>query len=311
MSSTDNTGNNIIIIGGLLVDDIAISEEYLRPGSSNPVRWQHRLGGVATNVARVVAQQLDTLLIASVGDDNHGKLLASLLAQESMSSSLIIWRGQNSDRYTAVLDHDGELYIGLADTRLAEQVHWQDIESRLPEVTPDAIVLDANLSELCLSESVAALNKHYQSGHKQAEHNQPRMLLIALAVSPVKSQRLLPVAQSIDVLLCNRREAAALTECDVDCDINMLADALLKKQFHRFVITDGGDPILVQEHDTRSTIPVSQVDIEQNVNGAGDALAGATIAQLVLGQNLAQAVSAAGLNAARSVLSGDTSPPVV
>jgi len=301
MQTKNNTGKNIIVIGGLLVDDIALSEEYLRAGSSNPVRWQHRLGGVATNVARVAAQQINTLLIANVGDDNQGKLLVNLLVEESISSSLVIWSDQTTDRYTAVLDHDGELFIGLADARLAEQMHWQDIESRLPERNPDVIVVDANLSQLCLSESAATLKDHYQR----------KVPLIALAVSPIKSKRLLPIANSIDTLLCNRREAAALTGLKEDSDINLLADALLQKQFYQFVLTDGSNPVVVQEKGARNLIPVPQVNIEKNVNGAGDALAGATIVQLAHGIGLYQAVSESGLHAARSVLSGDTSAPSV
>jgi len=106
--------NKLLVIGGLLVDDIAISTENLSAGSSNPVSWHHRLGGVATNVARVAAQQLGVLLIANTGDDENSKLLVRLLAQQSLSSSLVVWVGKNSDRYTAVLNADGELFVGLA-----------------------------------------------------------------------------------------------------------------------------------------------------------------------------------------------------
>ena len=301
MSKSDETDKNIIVIGGLLVDDIAISEEYLRAGSSNPVQWQHRLGGVATNVARVVAQQLNTRLIACTGDDDYGKLLANLLEKEILQSSLIVQQNQASDRYTAVLDHDGELYIGLADTRLAEQLQWSDIKTHLPATRPDAIVIDANLSEQCLTKTMAGLANHYQ----------PNVPVIALAVSPKKSLRWLPVADSVATLLCNRREAAALTGLEVDSHINALADALIQKRFQRFIITDGSEPIVVQELDSRHTISVPPVDIEQNVNGAGDALAGATIVQLALNQSLLTAVSTFGLDAARSVLIGDASPPEV
>lgn len=299
MPKSDAVQKNIIVIGGLLVDDIAISAENLRARSSNPVRWQHRLGGVATNVAHVVAQQLDTLLIASTGDDNYGDLLTRLLADASMSSSLIVRSQQSSDRYTAVLDHDGELYIGLADAKLAEQLTWQEIKAHLPESAPAAFVLDANLSQNCLVDTVTAI-------HQPDDLSVP---VIALAVSPVKSLRWLPVAKSVDTLLCNRREAAALTRLDDNSDINTLADALQKQQFQTFAITDGPDPIVVQEPDARHTIPVPPIAIAQNVNGAGDALAGATIVALALGQSLQQAIYTAGMQAARSVLSGDSSQP--
>lgn len=299
MPRPETTTKNILIVGGLLVDDIAISTENLRTGSSNPVSWHHRLGGVATNVARVAAQQLGVLLIANTGDDEHGKLLASLLAEQSLSSSLVVWTGQNSDRYTAVLNADGELFIGLADASLVEQMRWSDIEKRLPEWRPEAIVIDANLSQSCLSETIVALASHYET----------RIPIYALAVSPAKSVRWLNVADKIDVLLCNRREAAALTQLDWQSDINTLADELVKKSFSSFVITDGSDDILVQDRQTRSFVPVPEIHINKNVNGAGDAMAGATIVELIKGQGLSQAIGAAGLKAARAVLVGSSESP--
>jgi len=291
----------MLVIGGLVVDDIAISTENLRAGSSNPVSWQHRLGGVATNVARVAAQQLNVLLIANTGDDERGKLLASLLARQSLTSSLVVWTGENSDRYTAVFNADGELFIGLADAHLVEQMRWSDIEQRLPAWRPGAIVMDANLSQHCLHETIDALVAHYET----------RVPIYALAVSPAKSIRWLTVADKVDVLLCNRREAAALTERHWQCDINTLADELIKKQFSSFVITDTGEPILVQDRQTRSFVPVPQTTISTNVNGAGDAMAGATIVELIRGQSLPGAISSAGLQAARSVLNGSQESPSI
>jgi len=253
---------NILIVGGLLVDDIAISTENLRPGCSNPVRWHHCLGGVATNVARVAAQQVGVLLIACTGD---------------------------------------ELFVGLANSSLVEQMRWSDIEKRLPEWRPEAIVLDANLSQSCLNESITALASHYET----------RVPFFALSVSPAKSVRWLNVADKVDVLLCNRREAAALTKLDWQCNINTLADGLSTRQFSSFVITDGGEPILVQERQTRTFVPVPDIDINTNVNGAGDAMAGAAIVEMVKGQGLAQAISVAGLSAARAVLIGESVSPSI
>ncbi len=294
MPRPETANKNILIIGGLLFDDIAISTENLRPGCSNPVSWHHRLGGVATNIARVAAQQVGVLLIACTGDDEYGKRLTGLLAQYSLSTSLVVWPGENSDRYTAVLDSNGELFIGLADASLVEQMRWSDIEQRLPKWQPEAIVVDANLSQICLNESVNALASHYET----------HVPIHALAVSPAKSVRWLNVADKVDLLLCNRREAAALTKLDWQSDINTLADGLIKQRFSSFVVTDGGAPILVQDQQTRSIVPVPEIRINKNVNGAGDALAGAAIVQLINGQRLSQAVSGAGLEAARAVLAG-------
>ncbi len=301
MLSSDAARKNVTLVGGLLVDDIAISTKLLRPRSSNPVQWQHRLGGVATNVARVVSQQIETLLVASIGTDNQAPILKKLLQQESITASLITRQNQPSDRYTAVLDQDGELYVGLADVQLAEQITWDEIASRLPELPPDALVLDANLSADCLRNTIESLDDAYKTSPP----------IFALAVSPVKSARWLPIAHKVDTLLCNRREACALTQLDVNTPINEIADALLQQHFKRFVLTDGNQTVLVQDTDQRHAIPVTAVPIEQTVNGAGDALAGATISQYLQGSDLAEAVAQSGMEAARAVLCGDTRPPSI
>lgn len=265
------------------------------------MQWQHRLGGVATNVARVVSQQFETLLVASIGTDNQAPLLKKLLQQESISASLITRQNQSSDRYTAVLDQDGELYVGLADVQLAEQITWAEIASRLPALPPDALVLDANLSAACLKNTIESLADIYKAS----------LPVFALAVSPVKSSRWLPIAGKVDTLLCNRREAAALTQTDVNAPINEMADALSQQGFKRFVITDGNRSVLVQDTEQRHAIPVTSVPIEQTVNGAGDALAGATISQYLQGSDLADAVAQSGLKAAGAVLCGDVRPPSI
>jgi len=160
-------------------------------------------------------------------------------------------------------------------------------------------VIDANLSQTCLTETIRALEIHYDA----------HVPIYALAVSPAKSVRWLSVADKVNLVLCNRREAAALTRLDWQSDINTLADGLIQKQFASFVITDGGKPILAQERQTRTFIPVPEVHINKNVNGAGDAMAGATIVQLIQGHGLSQAIGVAGLEAARAVLTGGSESP--
>lgn len=296
---------NVLMIGGLLLDDIAIPEHSLKPASSNPVKWQHKLGGVAANVARVAVRQLNVHFIASIGDDNVGDRLSIGIQQaqfsHTLTAALIIRTGQHSDKYTAILQPDGELYLGLADAQLTAHITWHEIVSRLPENKPDGVVLDANLSATCITDLLHSLNAHY------AAH----IPVFALAVSPSKALRYLPMADKLDVMFCNRREAAALTQLDWQTELTQLADAMLKLGFKRFVITDGSQPMLVQAKQKRDTVVVPSVQITRNVNGAGDALAGATIASLITGQSLAHAVQQTGLRAANQVLTGESEPPLI
>lgn len=305
MIKQPSTTKNVLMIGGLLLDDIAIPDHSLKPASSNPVKWQHKLGGVAANVARVAVRQLNVHFIASIGDDNTGDRLSIAIQQaqfsHTLTAELIIRTGHHSDKYTAILQPDGELYLGLADAQLTACITWHEIVSRLPENKPDGVVLDANLSETCIADLLHSLNAHY------AAH----IPVFGLAVSPSKALRYLPMAEKLDVLFCNRREAAALTEQDWQTELTQLADAMLMLRFQSFVITDGDQPMLVQAKQKRDMIAVPSVQISRNVNGAGDALAGATIASMITGQSLANAAQHAGLSAAREVLTGKSEPPLI
>jgi sugar/nucleoside kinase (ribokinase family) len=75
------------------------------------------------------------------------------------------------------------------------------------------------------------------------------------------------------------------------------------------VITDGADKLLVQDTDNRTIIAIPPTTVTGNVNGAGDALAGATTADWVQGKPLAASVFETGLPAAQSVLQGNRINP--
>ena len=297
-SVANKSGTKVVVVGGLLIDAVALPLNAVTLHSSNPVTWQHHLGGVAGNVARACALNSPTRLIACIGSDALGSEIESFFARSPISTSLIKRANQQSDTYTAVLDENRDLLIGLADTKLAQTLTWPEIQSNLPQVDPVAIVLDANLSPTCLADTIASCQLLQQS-------------IIGLAVSPVKVQKLIPHASALDLLICNRREAAALGSPTPSASIEELGNKLSSLSFKCFVITDGAKPALVQEHQSQILIDAPPTTLVKTVNGAGDALSGATISAWLHGINLADAVRLHGMPAAADVLSGNLPAPIL
>ncbi len=314
------------IIGAVHIDDIATPSESLVSRASNPVTWERRLGGVASNAACAAARfnseqkTLSIALSAAVGDDSAARSLYQTLIQLGVTPKFQSQTNAATGRYSAVMTHDGELYIGLADVSLAESLSANDVIKQLDDSTltrqsdytgedskiycdasirSSALLLDANLSTQCLSELSQWATKH-------------SVPCGAMSVSPAKARRLSSIANHIDILFCNRREAVALIpDMPEDAPLWSMAEALTQIGFKQFVLTDGVEPLIVQALSERTTLQISQANATRNVNGAGDALAGSSMAAWMSGYSLTEAVRDIGLAQAQAVVEGNIESPLM
>ncbi|ASJ71523.1 PfkB family carbohydrate kinase [Granulosicoccus antarcticus] len=300
---------HLLVVGALHVDDIATSQQVLVPRASNPVCRQQRVGGVGANAAlaaarfaRDNAQKLrqHIAFAGAIGTDPVAAQLEATLVEADIIPCLQRLSGCLSGRYIAVMDATGELYIGLSDVALAESLDATLVPWQTDTNDCQAVLMDANLAE----QALAALS--LQAGDAG-------IIQVAMSVSPAKSRRLLGIASSLDLLFCNRREAIALAEATfpIDAGIDQLADALLKRGFRQFVLTDATSPVVIHSGEQRQYVQVPAIDSARSVNGAGDALAGATFAAWCAGTELADAVRTVGLPYAERVVKGLHEAPIL
>jgi len=303
-----DTQYSIHVAGALHVDEVATVQGNCVPQASNPVSWQRSAGGVGSNAARAAQKVLCNMnkgavcLHAAVGSDHTGHQLVAAMETQGLDVAAQRIRDASTGRYSAVISETGELVLGLADVELAAQLQAAPIVSALQQDKLEAVLLDANLSADCLNELAAAA----------AERQTP---LAAMTVSPSKALKLLAIATQIPVLFCNRREATAmaiesgLIEHSQDCSqltLIQLMDALVAMGFNDCVLTDAGEPLVTRYQGKNSILPISTSPVVRNVNGAGDALAGASFAALIAGYPLPEAVESYGLVRAASILSEDS-----
>jgi len=307
LNSSDNPlhadKNRLLFVGAAHVDDVAVSASALIPRASNPVVWQRYLGGVASNSARAAARTAmsgtQVTFSAAVGDDAAGRQVEATLKKCAIDPHLIFLSGAPTGRYSAIMDADGELHIGLSDVATAECLTLDALQLVVDLTGADAVMLDTNLSQICLAQLAATCSER-------------KIPLAAMSVSPAKAVRLLPFAKAVTLLFCNRREALALCPpLSLDSTIDALADGLLGQGFSRFVLTDGHSPLVVQDDNERHTVPVPDVQHTHHVNGAGDALAGATFAAWTEGLSLLDATRERGLIDAAQSVAGHRPAPAI
>jgi sugar/nucleoside kinase (ribokinase family) len=161
--------------------------------------------------------------------------------------------------------------MAIYETALPRQLRRKALREAISNAR--AILVDANLPEAAL----------------RAVAERAVGPIFAIAISPAKAPRLTAIASRIHTIFMNIREAKALTGHD---DARQRLDGLAALGFSRAVITDGSRAVLVLDGEAcQAVIPPSAAKVA-DVTGAGDALAGATLAALSKDNNtgLADAV---------------------
>lgn len=286
----------IALVGAIHLDTIAHAAVTIRRETSTPARFVTRPGGVAANVARALARlDIACALAGVVGDDPAGEQLCAELAREGLDMTAVRrLAGRTTGRYLALHDPDGALAAAVVDGDITETLP-ADAFTPLPAVLIEAAVwfLDANLPPTTLARLAC-------------EAGQGRYLA-ADAVSCAKAPRLAAILPRLDLLFCNRAEAAALLAIETLSPADDLAAALLERGVSACCVSDGNAPLTLADNTGIRRLEVPKVAV-RDVTGAGDALIAGTLAGLHHGRTL-DAAARAGLAAAALTLSAEGAAP--
>ncbi|MFN3862533.1 MAG: PfkB family carbohydrate kinase, partial [Roseateles sp.] len=250
-------------------------------------------GGVVRNVAENLARLgLPVALIAAVGDDAGGRMLLEQAAQVGMDLSAVIrLRRHVSDSYTAVLDPDGSLALGLASMPLVERLSpWALQASRDLRARAALVIGDGNLP----TDAWPLLLAEARDGGAP---------LVCVAVSEAKMERLPETLAGLHLLILNAGELAT-----VDADPARALAALHARGVRRVLVSAGVDGLTLSEPGRPLRHwPAPPVDVV-DVTGAGDALAAGVCVGLL--RNAADFDAAAGLGLALAALTLQTTHSV-
>ena len=290
--------NRVICLGAANIDVRCAFDNNAIDGTSNPAAISQSTGGAALNTARILAANgCNTRFIGLVGDDDDAHQVANALRDSNVENGLVHLTGHSTGKYISMLEPDGTLKIACNDMKIHQEFSTDLLDKQFANQALEdysALYCDANIPE-------QALKRAFQMMHQLT----PGALKCATTVSTAKAQRLSASLELIDVLFTNKSEAAALLGLNnKDASTNHLADSLASLPIKSGIISDGSNPLFYWANDGVQSIDIPPVSEIVDVVGAGDALAAGTIAALVKGDNLSNAVRA-GIVSAQKVLMVD------
>jgi pseudouridine kinase len=287
----------ILAVGGAHIDRRGqVSGAYV-PAASNPGTMREDVGGGVFNALRsTVRRGVSASLLSMRGGDAAGDTVSRAIAEAGIADLSAVFLDRTTPSYTALIDREGELIVGFADMALYDLAFPKQIRrSKVREVVAatDAILCDANLPSSALERLIGlAAGKP----------------VYAIAISPAKVVRLIPVLGRLAALFMNRREAIVLAGVNANATEREIVDGLRCSGLTSGVVTAGDGPVLgFDEADTFSILPPQPRKVA-DVTGAGDALAGATVAALLGGQKLRAALREGVAAATLAIESADAVP---
>jgi len=250
----------VVIIGAANIDIIAKSKVSIIPGDSNPADIKLKAGGVARNIAAMLAlRKIEVDFITAVGDDPFANLLRESCADIGINTDAwIVKNNISTGVYLASLENNGELYTGFNATTALESIRTAELTKHRNRIRDaDLLILDLNLSEEIITLAIELRNE--------------RPIMVD-AVSAAKAPRIKNVLGKIDILKLNRLEAEALTDITLDTKqhVKQAANSLVSIGAKRVFITLGLAGVCAADADAAIFVPAVPI-VVKDVTGAGDA----------------------------------------
>jgi len=250
----------ITVIGAANIDILTKSKAKIIPGDSNPADVKLTAGGVARNIAAILARYgEDVSLITAVGNDPFGVLLRDSCTDIGINTDAwIIKNNTSTGVYLAALENNGELYAGFNATTAPESIRTAEITKHKMMVRDaDLLIIDLNLSEKILA---AVL-----------EMREDRPVMVD-TVSVSKVHRIEKLLDKIDIIKLNRLEAESLTGITLDTKerVKQAGYNLVNRGVKRVFITLGMAGVCAVENKSAIFVPALPIAVK-DVTGAGDA----------------------------------------
>ena len=273
------TSPKLLAVGGAHVDRRGQVSGIFVPGASNPGSMAEEVGGGVFNALRnAVNRGIAASLLSVRGGDGAGDMVARAIAASGITDLSAVFLDRATPSYTALLDRDGEVIAGLADMGLYESAFARQLSrSRAREAVAaaDAVLTDANVPAQAIARLVAIAR------------GKP---VFAIAISPAKVGRLAESLAGVSCLFMNRAEASSLSGLPRDASAIALAEKLTALGLRSGVVTAGAQPVVgFDAGGVFSVVPPVPATVA-DVTGAGDALAGVTIAAIMRGRDLRAAL---------------------
>ena len=261
----------IACIGGAHVDRTLRASAPVMMRSSNPVETNETIGGVACNVARVAARLgAEVAFLGLVGDDEAGRKVRAALDAEGVDTGKLAICDAATATYTAVLDRDGNLVVGLADMPIYERITAAHVMAEREWLSAYPVWFgDANMPRETLRYLGFQCRRHHQENPKMGQDHH----FVTSAVSESKMRNVVGVWAAVHF-----GNAQEISSHFYDLEYLDRANRYLLTD-EAYVATFGAAGCLAVNDFFEIGVPAAPA-VVRDVTGAGDALVGAFLAQL-------------------------------
>ena len=241
-------------------------------GASNPGTMREEVGGGVFNALRLARQfGVQCAFLSARGGDIQGETVARAIKAAGMKDLSSIFLDRPTATYTAILDRSGEVIAALADMEIYETAMPRQISRRKTRDAIDAcgaVLTDANMPAEAIHRLMAL------AGSKP---------VYAIAISPAKAVRLSGHLDRLHCVFMNMREAKALAGFAPDVSVapSDIMTSLMDAGLARAVVSDGPSAVRLIDHGSIIEMAPPPARLVADVTGAGDALAGMTLASLM------------------------------
>lgn len=289
---------NIICIGGANIDFKFKSKNQLLLNTSNPISSSQSFGGVARNVAHNLAKVTSHIYLQTVvGNDEQGRALLEHMKVLGVNTQYCqILNDKRTSQYHAILNEQGELFIGLADMNIFDELSDDFITSAWDSWPKNSILfLDTNIPSRLIDLML----------HKASELE---LLLCIDPVSVEKTKKLPDGLNSVFLIKADIQEASALSGLPIQSidDCMMAGRQIRRRGVKNIVISLGklGYVLMNETHEVH--VPIDEVEHVVDVSGAGDAFVAGILHGLQQGNRVIDACKQGARAAAQTIQSVNT-----
>lgn len=293
-----NEKADVICVGGMNVDRKYNIQGTMMLQTSNPVVSDMTVGGVARNVAENLGRLDQNVVMLSVAGCDADFEWIKKQTEPFVDMSLVTQlENQTTGSYTAILDIEGEMQLGLADMSIYDlmTVEWVDQFKSLL-ISAKLIVLDLNIPLETVEYLIKLSNEH-------------DLQLVVIPTSSPKMDRLPSELSGVDTIVVNEDESETFFKFNVIPEDNdfLLVDKWLETGINQVILTRGSRSSLYGNKDgVRKTFYPPHVNRVIDVTGAGDSYVAGFIAGQLMGESFEKSVEFAMTNANATIQSPET-----
>ena len=287
---------DIILIGGSNIDYIATSDKKLAKGVSNIGQLSVSYGGVIRNTVENLARLGNKCtLLTAIGNDNNG----AKMRENLISLGITVYTpvtNYPSSAYVAINDSNHDLYVGICDNRILNDLNIKFIKSYDKLIKEhEYIIIDSNLDE----ETIDYIFETYKDKK-----------IICEAISPEKVKKYRKHLSEIYLLKCNMFEAQSLI--DIQLVEKALVKSLLARGIKNVVVSNKSNDIYFGSNlRDIGIVKVEEIKEFKNTTGCGDALFSGVIDHVLQGKSLKKAIEFGNMMASMTLMSDSAVSPEI